>query len=260
MTLSLSPSAPHSSAAASAPRVGMILAAGLGTRMRPLTAETAKPLLPIQGRTLIDHALDRLAEAGVERVIVNTHWQAEKVAAHLAARPGGPHITIRREASLLDTGGAVAAAVAEGLLDDAPFFLINGDAYWLDGPTPTLNRLAEAMAAAKPEAVLLFQRAALVTGPLGQGDFALDVWGVPRRPEEHEQVPYIFAGVQLVSPSLFRNAPAGPFSMNRLWDRSIEAGRLRAIVHDGVWFHLSTPSDLRTAEFELRAHIAGERR
>ena len=255
MTLPLSSTMPPSG-----PRVAMILAAGLGTRMRPLTAKTAKPLLPIEGRALIDHALDRLAEAGVERVIVNTHWQAEKVAAHLAARTGGPHIIIRQEASLLDTGGAVAAALADGLLGDAPFFLVNGDAYWLDGPIPTLTRLALAMAVEEPKAVLLFQRAALVTGPIGQGDFALDVWGVPRRPEEHEQVPYIFAGVQIVSPSLFHDAPAGAFSMNRLWDRAIEAGRLRAIVHDGVWFHLSTPNDLHTAEFELRAHIAGERR
>ncbi|GAB0114380.1 nucleotidyltransferase family protein [Acidisoma sp. C75] len=243
------------------PRFAMLLAAGLGTRMRPLTAGTAKPLLPIRGRALIDHALDRLEEAGVEQVVVNTHWQAEKVAAHLAARRGGLRITLRPEPALLDTGGAVAAALAEGLLGDAPFYVVNGDAFWLDGPTPMLARLAGAMpAGAEAAATLLFYRTVLVPGAVGRGDFALDSWGVPRRPEEHEHVPYLYAGVQIAAPALFQDAPGGAFSFNRLWDRAIAAGRLRAIVHDGVWFHLSTPPDLATAEIELRAHSAGERR
>lgn len=245
---------------AASPRTAMILAAGLGTRMRPLTAETAKPLLPVRGRTLLDQALDRLAEAGVTRVIVNTHWQAGKVAAHLAARVDGPEVVIRREDALLDTGGAVAAALAEGLLGDQPFFVVNGDALWLDGPTSTLQRLAGAMAATPTDAVLLLQRVTQVMGGAGAGDFALDPLGVPRRPEEHEQVPYLFAGIQILAPALFAAAPSGAFSMNRLWDSAIAAGRLRAIVHDGLWFHLSTPADLSRAEVDLRERFAGEKR
>lgn len=245
---------------ASPPRTAMLLAAGLGTRMRPLTADTAKPLLTLRGRTLLDLALDRLGEAGVERVVVNAHWQAGKVAEHLAARADGPKVVVRREESLLDTGGAVAAALAEGLLGDQPFYVVNGDAYWLDGPVPTLTRLAGAMEIEVADAVLLLQPVTQVNGEAGAGDFALDPLGVPRRPEEHEQVPYLFAGVQILSPRLFAAAAPGAFSMNRLWDSAIAGGRLRAIAHDGLWFHLSTPADLTRAEVELRERFAGEKR
>ena len=242
------------------PRFGMILAAGLGTRMRPLTEDTAKPMLALQGRPLLDHALDRLAEAGVEQVVVNTHWQAEKVEAHLAARTLGPKTVVLREEALRNTGGAVAAARAAGLLGDAPFFVVNGDAFWLDGPTTALARLAGAMRIEDADAVLLLHRGAQVIGEVGTGDFALDEWGKPRRPKENEQVPYIFAGLQILSPALFADAPPAPFSMNLLWDRAMAADRLRAIVHDGVWFHLSTPPDLARAEADLRERVSGETR
>ena len=242
------------------PRNAMILAAGLGTRMRPLTAETAKPMLALQGRTLLDHALDRLAEAGVEQVVVNTHWQAEKIEAHLKARTAGPRTVALREETLLNTGGAVAAALSAGLLGDAPFYVINGDAFWLNGPTLALARLAGSMAIEGADAVLLLHRGAQVVSEVGAGDFAIDEWGVPRRPHENEQVPYIFAGVQILSPRLFESAPAAPFSMNVLWDRAIAAGRLRAIVHDGIWFHLSTPPDLARAEADLRERVSGDTR
>ncbi|WP_419759459.1 nucleotidyltransferase family protein [Acidisoma sp.] len=242
------------------PRSAMILAAGLGTRMRPLTADTAKPMLALQGRPLLDHALDRLAEAGVEQVVVNTHWQAEKVEAHLKARPTGPRIVVQREEMLLNTGGAVAAALSAGLLGEAPFFVVNGDAFWLDGPTLALTRLAGAMAIEGADAVLLLHRGAQVVSDVGAGDFAVDEWGVPRRPHENEQVPYVFAGVQVLSPRLFEGAPPAPFSMNVLWDRAIAAGRLRAIVHDGIWFHLSTPPDLARAEADLRERVSGDTR
>lgn len=242
------------------PRTAMLLAAGLGTRMRPLTQKTAKPLLPLGGRALLDHALERLVDAGVQTVVVNTHWQAEMVEAHLAARKDGPAVIVQREESLRDTGGAVAAAVAAGHLGKDPFYVINGDAFWLDGPVPVLTRLASAMEIEKAEGVLLLQRTTQVTSDTGAGDFALDVWGHPRRPTEHEQVPYIYAGIQILSPSLFQDLPTDPFSMNVIWDRAIESGRLRAIVHDGVWFHLSSPPDLARAEVELREHAAGNRR
>jgi MurNAc alpha-1-phosphate uridylyltransferase len=242
------------------PRFAMILAAGLGTRMRPLTADTAKPMLALLGRPLLDHALDRLADAGVEEVVVNTHWQAEKVEAHLATRTRGPKTTVLREAALRNTGGGVAAALAAGLLGTAPFFVVNGDAFWLDGQALALERLAGSMAIEGADAVLLLHRGAQVVSEVGDGDFAVDEWGVPRRPHENEQVPYIFAGVQMLTPALFKDAPDAPFSMNLLWDRAIAAGRLRAIVHDGIWFHLSTPPDLARAEADLRERVSGDTR
>src|SRR6516164_196783 len=235
----------------------MLLAAGRGTRMRPLTDRTAKPLLPLGGRALIDHALDRLADAGVETVVVNAHWQADRLAAHLATRTR-PHTTLRREASLLDTGGSVKAAL--DLLGPAPFFVINGDAFWVDGPQPALARLVAAFDPADVDGVLLVHRTFQVHADVGFGDFALDSWGAPRRRREREIVPYIYAGLQVIAPALLADTPDGAFSMNRAWDTAMAAGRLRAVVHDGLWFHLSTPADLAEAESILQARLTGETR
>ena len=239
------------------PRTAMLLAAGLGTRMRPLTDRTAKPLLPLSGRTLLDHALDRLAAAGVARVVVNTHWQGERVAAHVGARHGPPAVIMRPETALQDTGGAVRDALDE--LGPGPFYVVNGDSFWLDGPTPALTRLATAWTHSI-EAILLVHRGFQVAADIGDGDFAVDPWGVPRRPGEHELVPYVFAGVQLASARLLDGAPPGPFSMNQLWDSAIERGKVRCVVHDGLWFHLSTPPDLQQAEHSLHERDAGETR
>jgi MurNAc alpha-1-phosphate uridylyltransferase len=226
----------------------MVLAAGFGTRMRPLTESLAKPLLPLGGKPLLDHALDRLAAAGVERVVVNAHWRAELVQRHVAGRAPPPEVLVTHEPALLDTGGSVAAMLPE--LGPDPFFVVNGDAFWLDGPSPTLRRIAEAWAD-DLDAVLLVQRGFAVHAEVGDGDFAMDPWGAVRRPREREIVPYVFAGIQLLSPRLFAARPSGAFSMNLLWDRAIEAGRLRAVVHDGLWFHLSSPPDLADAEAQL---------
>lgn len=240
------------------PRAAMLLAAGLGTRMRPLTEHTAKPLLPLGGRTLLDHALDRLAAAGVETVVVNTHWQAERVAAHLAAyRRDGMEIVLRGESALLDTGGAVRAALDR--LGPDPFYVVNGDTFWLDGPTPALTRLAGAWSEAA-DAVLLVHRTFQIQGGHDAGDFAIDQLGFARRRAPGEIVPYVYAGVQLLAPSLFAAAPEGPFSMNLVWDRAIVAGRARAVVHDGLWYHLSTPPDLADAESNLQARATGDAR
>jgi N-acetyl-alpha-D-muramate 1-phosphate uridylyltransferase len=241
-------------------RQAMVLAAGYGRRMRPLTDANAKPLLPLGGRTLLDHVLDRLAASGVEDVLVNTHWQADRVASHLARRDAPPRTSVRREENLLDTGGAVAAALADGALADAPFFVVNGDSFWLDGPSPTLGRLAAALRPGTVDAVLLMHRTFQVHGETGPGDFAVDKWGAVRRRGEREVVPYVYAGVQLLDPSLFADLPGEKFSMNLLWDRAIAAGRLQAVVHDGLWFHLSTPADLAEAEFNLHARATGETR
>jgi N-acetyl-alpha-D-muramate 1-phosphate uridylyltransferase len=241
-------------------RQAMVLAAGFGRRMQPLTDGTAKPLLPLGGRPLLDHALDRLAQSGVERVVVNAHWQGERVAAHLAARARPPAVIVRPETALLGTGGAVAAALASRDLDDAPFFVVNGDSFWLDGPAAALGRLIAAFDPAAHDAVLLVHRTFQVHAETGFGDFALDKWGGVRRRGEREIVPYVFAGIQLLQPSAFTDAPAGAFSMNAVWDRAIAAGRLHAVVHDGLWFHLSTPADLAEAESALFDQATGETR
>lgn len=227
----------------------MVLAAGLGTRMRPLTDNTPKPLLSLHGRTLLDHALDRLTAAGVERIVVNAFWHADQIEAHLRARTT-PTILVRRETSLLDTGGGVGAAL--DLLGPDPFFVVNGDAFWLDGPVPALDRLVASFQPGLVEDVLLLHRTAQVQAEVGLGDFALDAWGAVRRRPERQVVPYIYAGVHLISPALLAGTPDGPFTMNLVWDRAIAAGRLRAVVHDGLWFHLSTPCDLAQADLTLR--------
>ncbi len=239
------------------PHRAMLLAAGLGTRMRPLTASTAKPLLPLGGRALLDRALDRLADAGVEQVVVNVHWQADRVASHLAARSGPPEIILQREETLLDTGGAVRAALP--LLGTEPFFIVNGDTVWLDGPSPALSRVVAAWGE-DVDAVLLVHRTFQVHAEVGAGDFLLDKLGFVQRRQERQIAPYVYAGIQLARPALFDGAPDGPFSLNTLWDRAIEAGRLRAVVHDGLWYHLSRPEDLVEAEFNLHARVVGETR
>jgi MurNAc alpha-1-phosphate uridylyltransferase len=237
------------------PRSAMVLAAGRGTRMRPLTETTAKPLLNLGGRTLLDHALNHLAAAGVETAAVNAHWQADAVAAHLVERPPPPRTVLLREANLLETGGGVRAALA--VLGPNPFFIVNGDAFWLNEPIPALSRLATAFDDSV-DCVLLVQRTSHVHAEVGFGDFALDKWGTPRRRNEREVVPYIYAGVQLLHPRLLAGMPDGAFSMNRAWDSALAAGRMRAVVHDGIWFHLSTPPDLAEAEQILEARFTGD--
>ena len=239
------------------PDTAMLLAAGLGTRMRPLTADRPKTLLLLNGRPLLDHILDRLEEAGVRRVVINTHWQAGLIEAHIARREGNLAYILRPEAELLDTGGAVAAALGAGDLGDQPFFVVNGDAIWFNGPAPALARMAAAHDPAKSDAMLLFHRTYQVLTEVGRGDFALDEWGKPVLPGENQVVPYVYAGAQIMSPAAFAGEHPVSFSLTRIWHDLITRSRIRAVVHDGLWFHMSRPEDIEIAEQALDARLTG---
>jgi MurNAc alpha-1-phosphate uridylyltransferase len=232
------------------PETAVILAAGLGSRMRPLTLTTPKPLLPLAGRPILETILHRVRAAGVRRIIINTHHLAPQLATFCAPQPD---ITLIHEPNLLDTGGALAAMDAQNLLPDTPFFIINGDTFWADGPGDTLRRLAAAYRPDQADCMLLLARAAGAVADTGRGDFLWPRGGALIRRGERDVAPYLYAGIQITTCGLFRDTPQPPFSLNRLWDRAIATGRLAAIVHDGLWFHLSTPDDLAGAEAVLAA-------
>jgi len=231
------------------PRTAMVLAAGYGRRMQPLTAIRPKPLIEVMGRPLIVRILAHLAEAGVARVVVNTHYLAEKLHARLAGCQA-PAVELVHEAEgLLDTGGGVANALDR--LGERPFYVLNGDVFWLDGYTPALARLAAAWDDTRMDALLLMAPTAWAIGYTGEGDFQLDIAGRARRRRELEVAPFAFTGIQILHPRLFADAPAGAFSLNRLYDQAAAAGRLYGLVHDGLWFHIGTPGDLDLAEAVL---------
>ncbi len=232
------------------PATAMVLAAGLGTRMRPISDAVPKPLVEITGRTLLDHAIDRLALAGVERVVVNVHYKADMVAAHLAGREH-PRIAISREEELLETGGGVARALP--LLGEC-FFVVNADVLWLDSKDYALTRLAAAFDPERMDAVLLLHRSVAAVGYEGRGDYFLDGLGTPRRRGEREVAPFIFTGLQLLQRRLFDGIGEPRFSLNLLYDRAEAAGRLHAIVHDGEWFHIGTPEGLAATRARLSSH------
>ena len=227
----------------------MILAAGLGTRMRPISEETPKPLIPVGERPLIDYALDRLVEAGLGTIVVNVHHHADQLIAHLAKR-AGPSITISDESTaLLDTGGGIAHALP--LLGDAPFYTVNSDVIWLDGVSNTLRRLAARWDAHEMDALLLVNLVPRAIGYAGRGDFMMNPVGALRRRQEREDAPYVYTGIQILHPRLFIDCPAGAFSLNQLYDRALDAGRLYGLCHDGLWLHVGTPDGLDAAEAAL---------
>ena len=232
------------------PRTAMVLAAGLGTRLRPVTDTTPKPLIEINGRTLLDHAIDQLELVGVETVIVNVHYKAAMVAAQIARRDH-PRIEISHETELLDTGGGVARALP--LLDDV-FFVANSDVFWLDGKDPALQRLATAFDPERMDAILLLQRTVTAVGYEGSGDYLIDASGYPHRRGEREIAPFLFAGLQLLHSRAFAGISDRVFSLVRIFDRAEEAGRLQAIVHDGEWYHIGTPQGLAATRERLSSH------
>ncbi len=235
------------------PQSAMVLAAGLGTRLRPITDQLPKPLVEIGGKPLIDYAIDRLAEAGVARIVVNTHYKAEMITRHLEGRRA-PKITLSHEPELLETGGGILKALP--LLDEV-FYVVNSDVLWLDGKVPALLRLAQAWDPARLDALLLLQPTATALGYEGPGDFILDPLGRIRRRREREVAPHLFAGVQIVHRRLLEGQKPGKFSLNPLWDRAIASGRLAAIAHDGEWYHVGTPDALALAERRLASHRIG---
>jgi MurNAc alpha-1-phosphate uridylyltransferase len=236
------------------PRHAMVLAAGLGTRMRPVTDRLPKPLVKIGGKALIDHVLDRLAEAGVEQTVINVHYLADQIERHLATRQR-PRIVISDERDeLLDTGGGVVKALP--ILGNAPFLYMSSDTLWIEGVKSNLERLAEAFNPAHMDALLLLAPTATSIGYDERGDFAMSADGRLRRPTEREVVPFAYASAAVFSPALFTGAPQGPFSLNRLFDRAAEEGRLHGLRLEGVWMHVGTPEAIAAAEEALVASAA----
>ena len=237
-----------------APKSAMVLAAGLGTRMRPFNGNLPKPLVQVGGKALIDYVLDRLAEQGVERAVVNVHHLADQIEQHLAGRKR-PKILISDERDeLLGTGGGVIKALPK--LGDGPFFHINSDTIWLDGVKPNLGRLAAAFDPARMDALLLVAPTASSIGYAGRGDFSMAPDGVLTRRSEREVVPFVYAGAAILTPAFFAGAAPGPSSMSPLFDRAAEAQRLCGLRLEGVWMHVGTPDAIKAAEEAILESVA----
>jgi len=232
------------------PRTAMVLAAGLGIRMRPLTDSRPKPLIEVGGKTLLDHMLDRLAEAGVETAVVNVHYLAEQIERHVAKRPR-PRIVISDErAQLLGTGGAVVKALST--LGDQ-FFHINADTLWVDGVMPNLARLAQAFDPAAIDGLLLLAPTTGSIGYSGRGDFTMATDARLTRRNERDVAPFVYAGAAILSPALFTGAPQVAFALTPLFERAANAGRLFGLRLEGVWMHVGTPDAIAAAEAAFKA-------
>jgi N-acetyl-alpha-D-muramate 1-phosphate uridylyltransferase len=229
-------------------KTAMVLAAGKGERMRPLTLRMPKPLVPLAGRPLIDHVLDRLAQAGVKTAIVNVHYLPDQLEAHVLNRQGKPpKILVSDERGvLLDTGGGAKKALP--LLGHGPFFIHNADSVWSEGASPALPRMLRLWNPAAMDCLLLLAPVATSIGYAAKGDFSMAPDGRLARRGEGEVVPFAFAGVSLCDERLFRDAPDGRFSLNLLWDKALTKGRLYGVRLDGRWMHVGTPESLAEAE------------
>ena len=236
------------------PRRAMVLAAGLGTRMRPLTDTVPKPLVKVAGKALIDYMLDRLADAGVETAVVNVHYFADTIEKHVKTRTR-PKIVISDErAELLDTGGGVVKALP--VLGDAPFFHVNSDTIWIEGVTPNLKRLGAMFDPARMDGLLLLAATASSIGYEGRGDFTMGPEGRLAWRAERAIAPFVYAGAAILSPTMFAGAPGGAFSLNRLFRKSIETGRLFGTRLEGTWMHVGTPASIGAAEEAILASVA----
>lgn len=236
------------------PHTAMVLAAGLGTRMRPLTDETAKPLIEVAGRSMIDRMLDNLAEAGVRRVIVNVHWCADLVEAHLQDRNDLQVIISDERAEVLETGGGLAKA--RPLLGDDPIFVINTDAFWEPRGISPLLELTDSFETELMDELLLLADTKRCLGFPGAGDFFKSEAGQLTRRGEAVTAPWAYAGVRLIKPQLYDDQPVEPFSANRIWNQILPAGRVYGVALDRFWLHIGDPQALKDAEFWLRCHGA----
>lgn len=223
----------------------MILAAGLGTRMRAYTDTVPKPLVEIAGRTLLDRCLDRLEAAGIREIVVNVHHKADQIEAHLAQKIGKSVKISDERAQLMDTGGGLAKAHPH--LGEAPFFTVNSDSIWLEGYRPALDRMAARFDPERMDALLLMSPMNKATGYDGRGDFLVKPWGQLAWRPWAKLAPFVFMGVQLVHPRFLADAPDGPFSIKILWNRAMAAGRLFGIRHDGLWMHVGSPDGVDAA-------------
>jgi MurNAc alpha-1-phosphate uridylyltransferase len=236
------------------PRTAMVLAAGLGERMRPLTDRMPKPLVAVAGRPLIDHVLDRLAAAGIERAVVNVHYFADLIERHLKGRTKPQIVFSDEREELLNTGGGVVKALRA--LGTEPFFHVNSDTIWIDGVKPNLERLAEAFDGAQMDALLLLAPVAKSIGYSGRGDFTMAADGRLKRRAEREAAPFVYAGAAILRPELFEDAPGGAFPLTALFDRAAACGRLHGLRLEGVWMHVGTPEAIKQAEAAIIASAA----
>lgn len=227
----------------------MVLAAGLGTRMRPVTDTIPKPLVRVGGRALIDHALDRVAEAGIATAVVNVHYLADLIEAHVRPRRRPVIVISDERGELLETGGGVKRALP--LLGPAPFLLLNSDSLWIEGQKPNLVRLREAWDPERMDILLLLAPVATSLGFEGRGDFFMDADGRLERRGARDAAPFVYAGVAILKPQLFDDTADGAFSLNRLFDRAIVAGRLYGSPLAGQWLHVGTPDAIAAAEERL---------
>ncbi|MBV9531564.1 MAG: nucleotidyltransferase family protein [Bradyrhizobium sp.] len=236
------------------PRKAMILAAGLGLRMRPLTDHTPKPLIKVAGRALLDHVLDKLADVDVSEAIVNVHYLPDQIIDHVAARTR-PRVIISDERDrVLGTGGGVVKALP--LLGGAPFFHVNSDSLWIDGVRSNLGLLAELFDPARMDILLLMAPTASSIGYGGRGDYAMLPEGQLRKRREKEVVPFVYAGAAVISPAIFAKAPAGDFSLTKMFDRANDQDRLFGLRLDGVWMHVGTPEAVAAAEQAFLESVA----
>jgi MurNAc alpha-1-phosphate uridylyltransferase len=236
------------------PVKAMVLAAGLGLRMRPLTDRLPKPLVQVAGRPLLDHVLDKLGAAGVKQAVVNVHYLPDQIIEHVASRVR-PRVIISDERDhVLGTGGGLVKALP--LLGDAPFFLVNADTLWIDGVRPNLARLSEAFDPSRMDILLLMAPTTSSIGYGGSGDYAMLPDGALRKRREHQVVPFVYAGVAVMSPSIFADAPPGDFSLTKMFDRANEQERLFGLRLDGVWMHVGTPDAVQAAEDAFLESVA----
>lgn len=235
---------------AKVPDTAFVLAAGLGKRMRPLTATRPKPLVEVAGKALIDHVLDHLRAAGVDKIVVNVHYLGDALEAHLKARAKDFDVKISDERKqLMETGGGLIKA--EPMIGADPFLVVNSDNYWIDGPADTLHLLASLWRDADMDALLLLVSQARAGNHGGQGDFHMRADGRLVRRETGKVAPFVFTGIQIISKRMLRDAPDGPFSTNILWDRAIAEGRCFGAVHQGLWFDVGNPAAIKATERAL---------